>query len=121
MSFGAFRGWTRDDPEWDADLFAIDTRPAIGTCKCCGHDICGSKGSYGGDAHYEFTDGWVCKTSDCYAKWSTEHSVDGSDEDVFCDICGENQRDWVYYKIDDEVVCFNCLDDWAEDYLEVSS
>ena len=96
-----------------------DDRPVICDCSACGHEICGPKGNAYGDPFYDFMsiDGSRVHAN-CLHAWAREHDRDGSDEDAFCEICNENNKDYVHYNINGTVLCDDCLEEWAEDFLE---
>lgn len=63
--------WT-SDPVRDAEMYAYDTRPVIGTCEECGHDIHGKDKDYYEDDAYCMPDGaFVC--ADCLRDYCNRH------------------------------------------------
>lgn len=99
-----------------------DDRPVICTCSACGSEIHGKTRGIFGEAFYDFTalDGAIVHV-DCLTTWARSHDRDGSKEDSFCEICEENQKNNVHFVLDGKVICENCLDEWAEDYLDDSN
>lgn len=93
-----------------------DDRPTICTCDACRNEILGRKGSYFGEAFYAFPNGDNVHVN-CLSEWANNYSVDGSDDEALCCKCNEDQREYLYYVIDDDIVCQDCLEEYAEEYI----
>ena len=60
-----------------------DDRPTICTCDACRSGILGRKGSYFGEAFYEFPNGDNVHVN-CLNEWANNYSVDGSEDEALC-------------------------------------
>ena len=67
------RNWYRDNPEWDAEDAAEDTRPVLGCCEECGEEIHGSDDTHEADDAYNIRGALI--HYDCLHKYFRDFKI----------------------------------------------
>ena len=65
----------------------------------------------------------MCYIPDFYDKWSeySRQQEEALERQPLCNICGEHIQDEQCYKINDEIICESCMDDfrvYTDDIME---